>query len=335
MTNYTTGPDALGAPACAAGVEADVQQAWRAMRTGSPDQALHISNQLLAQRKVPMAALPWAQASLVVALRDHLIGRSVEAADRLYRLMAAVPDSDWAMQLYLAMLQDAVLKRTGRQRPAGRVILGLGTGRSGSTSLTHLLAAQPDTCFSHEHAPLIPWQEGHRQLNFHLMRTALLVRLFGTVADVSHWWLPKLPVVLKEFAGARVVVLRRDRAETVASFMSIKGAAGPQPINHWMAHDGVRYKRNLWDVCYPKFNANSLEDAVGLYWDAYYQQAEHLEKQYPSNVRIFDVNTLSSTDGQETILRFCGYQEPVMLTDFKKNAGTTRDGALLWMNPFL
>jgi len=72
-----------------------------------------------------------------------------------------------------------------------------------------------------------------------------------------------------------------------------------------------------------------------LYWDAYYQQAERLENQHPLNVRVFDVNTLSSTEGQETILRFCGYQEPVMLTDFKKNAGTTRDGALFWMNPFL
>ena len=54
-----------GGRSTGANVETTVQQAWKALRTGVPDEALHISSQLLAQRSVHRAQLPWVQASLV------------------------------------------------------------------------------------------------------------------------------------------------------------------------------------------------------------------------------------------------------------------------------
>jgi hypothetical protein len=314
-------------------IETAVQQAWNALRQGAPDHALHISHQLLSQRLVRRARLPWLQASLVVSLRDHLIGRSDLAADRLYQVLSVDPGSDWAMQLYLSALRDELNRRQNDQ-PEGTILLGLGTGRSGSTSLSYLLSAQHDTCFSHEHAPLIPWYGGERQLQFHLDRMSLLARMFGFVADVSHWWLPKLDAVIARFPNARVVVTQRDRAETMASFLSIKGGDRSRPINHWMAHDGVQYLRNLWDVCYPKYKAGSLQEALGLYWDDYYQKAAQMQARYPSNVRVFDVQALSSPQGQRQILQFWGYPHPVILADARRNVGSTKDGALFWRNPF-
>jgi hypothetical protein len=294
---------------------------------------LHISHQLLSQRLVKRARLPWLQASLLVSLRDHLIGRSDLAADRLYQVLSGAPESDLAMQLYLSALRDE-LSRRQNDRPEGTILLGLGTGRSGSTSLSYLLSAQHDTCFSHEHAPLIPWYAGERQLQFHLERMSLLARMFGFVADVSHWWLPKLDAVIARFPNARVVVTRRDRAETMASFLAIKRGSRARPINHWMAHDGGQYLRNLWDVCYPKYKAGDLEEALGLYWDDYYQTAERMQAKYPENVRIFEVQALSSPQGQHQMLQFWGYPQPVILAEIKRNVGSTKEGAVFWRNPF-
>jgi hypothetical protein len=316
-----------------------ITYAWSAMQQGAPQRALRLSEQILATKKATRSQVPWVQASLVIALNDHLVNRSAEAAERLYEVMKVTPRADLPMQLYLSILRERADQNTnGPNTPekAGRIVLGLGTGRSGSTTLSYLLAAQPDTCFSHEHVPLIPWAtQGGRRLDFHLQRMAILSRLFGCVADVSHWWLPKLEAVIRRFPELRAVVTRRDRQETIDSFLAIKAPGSAyKPINHWMVHDGSEYQHNAWDICYPKFDANSLPQALGMYWDDYYERAKKLVNRYPENVRIFDIEQLSDPAGQFEILEFCGYANGVSVTETRKNRGTTRDGRSFWKNPF-
>lgn len=324
-------------PGTVGAVDAVVEQAWSALRKGSALHALQLSQELLGLKKAQRSQLPWVQASLVVALNEHLVGRSAQAAERLYRVMSSVPASDLAMQLYLSMLRERLARAqaAGQRREPGRIVLGLGTGRSGSTSLSYLLAAQSDTCFSHEHAPLIPWYQGASQFRFHMNRMAVLARLYGCVADVSHWWLPKLEEVIRLFPHVRVVVTRRDRQETIDSFLAIKGARSTaKPINHWTVHDGKVFQRNLWDACYPKFNAQSLPQALGMYWDDYYEKAQIFADRYPAHVRVFDIDQLSSPVGQREILQFCGYTDITTVNESKKNRGSTQDGRLFWKNPF-
>jgi hypothetical protein len=335
MTGTKANP--MLAPATIVTVEAAIEQAWAALRKNAAVQALQISHQLMVQKKATRSQLPWTEASLVLALNEHLSGCSADAAQRLYGIMSSVPASDIAMQLYLTMLREQLSKAqaSGFIREPGRIVLGLGTGRSGSTSLSYLFAAQADTCFSHEHAPLIPWYQGRSQLNFHLTRMALLSRLYSCVADVSHWWLPKLDAVIHKFPRARIVVTRRDRQETIDSFLAIKGAhVSAKPINHWMKHDGNDYQRNLWDICYPKFDAESLPHALRKYWDDYYEKAESFQSRYPRQVKIFDINQISSASGQQEILEFCGYTDGTILSEPKKNIGSTHEGRSFWKNPF-
>jgi hypothetical protein len=276
---------------------------------------------------------------LLKATGAALRGERSLAADILYKLMAMQPKHFLARQTYLSLLRDEIAERsrTTTLQRTGRQIFGLGTGRSGSTSLAHLFACQADTCYSHEHTPVLPWRNGGERLRFHLERTHMLCRLYGYVADVSHWWLPYAETIMANDPQARFVVLRREREATVESFSKIKGGKNSRPINHWIEHDGRQFSHNIWDECYPKYpagEAKTLEDGLGLYWDDYYATAQALQQRYPEQLRIYDIDVLKDSVGQEELLRFCGYQQPRVIEDLHKNKGQCQDGALFWMNPF-
>ena len=55
--------------------------------------------------------------------------------------------------------------------------------------------------------------------------------------------------------------------------------------------------------------------AIRAYWELYNKIALELVYQYPSNVRVFDMyGALNDASTQEDLLRFCGFDEPVLLT---------------------
>src|ERR1700733_10215795 len=89
---------------------------------------------------------------------------------------------------YLSNLQKWTASRAHRREP-GRVVLGVGSGRSGSTTLTALLATIEGSCSTHENPPPIHWTPHDEQIDFHLERLALLSRSFSLVFDAAHWWL--------------------------------------------------------------------------------------------------------------------------------------------------
>jgi hypothetical protein len=84
--------------------------------------------------------------------------------------------------------------------------------------------------------------------------------------------------------------------------------------NYWQEHDGSRWKEDpVWDSCFPKFDADTKEEAIGLYWDYYYLEAERLQREYPASFRIFPVEDLGSPAGQKRILSFVGIPEADMV----------------------
>ena len=46
----------------------------------------------------------------------------------------------------------------------GKLVIGIGTGRSGSTSLTKLLQLQPNAFVSHERPPRLSWAPNQQRL---------------------------------------------------------------------------------------------------------------------------------------------------------------------------
>jgi len=212
-------------------------------------------------------------------------------------------------------------------RSAGRLVLGIGTGRSGSTSFTKLLSLQPGTYASHEHPPHLPWLPDQGRFRFHIRRFRMLLSILTCTADVSHWWLPYLEQLLGEFPDARIVVLKRDRHETIRSFESILGPEGAGQ-NHWVDHGGIGWQRNRWDSCFPKYPAAGRSEAIGLYWDEYYTKAHKLSEQYPENILVRDTSELDDIEAQEKILFFCGFRNPLTVRDLKLNKGNTVDGVM-------
>ena len=262
-----------------------------------------------------------------------------EDARRLFgRVLEDRPDDAYAQEGYLLALRDELtlnksthkneVRHTAgnRRKQNGNLLLGLGTGRSGSTTLVKLWKNQKACYASHEHPPRLPWAGGASRLEFHKRRLDLLLESFNFVADAAHWWLPHIDYIMDNYKDVRVIIMKRERKTTVSSFLKIKGGGYKGSINHWMKHDGTYWAKNIWDECYPSYDARDMEKAIGMYWDNYYATVERIMQRFPSSVRIFETERLGEPGAQTEILSFCGFAVPRLKTDLHLNRGDATDG---------
>ncbi len=237
------------------------------------------------------------------------------------------------------------------------IILGLGTGRSGTASLAKLLNAQTDALCFHEMSPSVVRFTGtprpilntvnefqaildgcnpsdltvdlSRRVSveaYSTLRGMKRVRLLG---DIAFYYLTYVEAIAHANPNVRFLCLRRDRAETVASWMKktsierwrskrladrlgswITREPFHESTNPWMEHDGTEWAIDpVWDKCFPKFPGPTREEAAGQYWDYYYEEAEKLLARFPDRFRVIETVTLNDRDTQKDILTFCGIDE--------------------------
>lgn len=237
---------------------------------------------------------------------------------------------------------------------SGAIVIGLGSGRSGTASLASLIDRQPGGICFHEMNPAgavfagnpqahlntatefraivaggdrarlsIDYSRPASRATYDRLQRMGEVRLIG---DIAYYYLNYVGDILAQVPECRFVCMRRDRAATVASWLKksaitrwpslyvadrIKSLLTRTPFhreyNYWQDHDGSVYRHDpVWDSCFPKLEADSKEEAIGLYWDYYYLEAARLQEIYPAAFRIFDVSDLSATGGQRRILEFAG-----------------------------
>lgn len=217
--------------------------------------------------------------------------------------------------------------------PYGRkIVIGLGSGRSGTASLASLIDRQPGGICFHEMNPSCAVFSGNAQSQLNTVREFGQILTVGQpelLGDIAYYYLNYVDDILALMPDCIFVCIKRDRAQTVASWLR-KSSIGRWPslwladrikswltrepfytqYNYWQDHDGSRWKRDpVWDSCFPKFEAASKEEAIGLYWDYYYLQAQRLEHKHPRCFRVFDVDELSTAAGQREILSFIGLSE--------------------------
>lgn len=229
------------------------------------------------------------------------------------------PDNVTLQDVFLEKLQASCpLKFKGNKR----LVLGLGTGRCGSVSLTTLLRAQEGCYAAHESLPLLKWTGENKRLLFHKKRLDTLLRAHEVVAEVAHYYLPYVEQILTWYPDARVIVLKRDRAQTVNSFKKMV-----PHLNHWM---DTGAKKNAWDETFPTFRAHSKTEAIEKYWDLYYQTIEALMKKYPGHIRLYATEDLNQPLNQLEILEFCGIKLPRIISNLRCNALNNRDGVGLY-----
>lgn len=201
-----------------------------------------------------------------------------------------------------------------------KVIIGLGSGRCGTTSLARLLSLQPGCKAIHELRPLLPWNRRWALARQHVRYLRELEAPMA--ASVAFFYLRYVPWLGRQFRHIRFVCLKRDREQTVDSFFRLTEESPPKR-NHWMDHDGRRWAHTDWDPCFPKFNVTDKRSALKRYYDDYYRQAAMLADAL-DNFRIFPTDALDSAAGVGEILAFAGVDRPVVQPRVWLNRWATR-----------
>jgi len=208
---------------------------------------------------------------------------------------------------------------------AKRLLIGLGSGRCGTKSLSELLNQQPNTCVTHEfYTHLFPhptWARDRWLINRRLSR--FLLHDAEVVGDVAFFYLPYVARILSRWPGARFICMQREREATLDSMLK---RAGPENI--WQEHDGSQWIHLPgMDRLFPKYEAPTRREAAGMFYDEYYQQARVCAKHHPSAFRVFDVESLNDDAGVREILDCAGFprDEQHVVVGLRLNrAGTGR-----------
>ena len=185
-----------------------------------------------------------------------------------------------------------------------RLMIGLGTGRCGTHSLAALVSLQPGAIGTHERrGAAVAWVGGEREVDAVLDELAADLAAGATlVGEIGLYYLPYVARIRARFPAARFVVLKRDRARTVESFME-KTA---DKSNHWAPTR--RFARHArWDHCFPTYDAAlPKREAIGRYWDEYYAATDALERAEPQAFLTVRTEELGAIATQRRILGFLG-----------------------------
>ncbi len=189
-----------------------------------------------------------------------------------------------------------------------QLVIGMGTGRCGTVSLATLLDAQPAAWVLHEGVldgahRMLPWQPDPDALDRWLGTLRARSDGHALFGDVGPYFLPYVELLAEREPEARFVCLKRDRAETVRSFLQ-----KTEGRNHWYDHGGDGWAEDpLWDPAFPSFDEPDKAAALGRYWDAYYAEADRLAARHPDRFRVFPTETLNAAEGRAALLDAAGY----------------------------
>ncbi len=245
--------------------------------------------------------------------------------------------------------------------PDAKIVIGLGSGRSGTASLTSLIGRQTGAICFHEMNPSCAIFSGNPQPHVNAVREIQKLLAGGPrtrltidysrpssvetyeklqtqtplklIGDIAYYYLNYVEELFDVSPECVAICMKREREATVASWMKkssiqrwpslwladkLKAWLTRTPFyteyNYWQEHDGSHWKKDpVWDSCFPKLAATSKREAIGMYWDYYYLEADRLQQKYPERFRVFDVRDLSTSEGQKRALLFLGIAEDQMI----------------------
>ncbi len=208
-------------------------------------------------------------------------------------------------------------------------VIGLGTGRCGTRSLTTFFKEHGIDA-THEKFKLRwnPYDEPKERVK------SILKEL---KADVGFYWLNYVPLVKAVYPKSRFVCLERDKKDVIKSFMK-QPKGGFHPVVTFlkltmMDKHGVQYYRETvsrediaqmdestrefvefnWHTplpgigTFPDYNTEDAEVFLNKYCDDYHKQAVKWEDIYPEHFLRIDMNYALNTDeGRNKILNHIG-----------------------------
>ena len=274
------------------------------------------------------------QRTAIRLLDEMRLSAPQEPEEKCRRILGAIQSSYPTKELadeYFSALELALGDKQ-RLDAAGQVVIGIGPGRCGSTSLSQMLGTIPNSCCTHEGPPLIFWRPSSEQVAFHIRRFHMLTKYYSVVSDVSHWWLNAIDQVWDQIPEAKVIGLVRDPDECASSFMRIQGF-GQGSLNPWAPCGHSFWKSGLWDSTYPSYPIPDLSkndpDRVKLehitrYVREYNAQMTKLSEGHPKSVKLVRTEAISSPDVQEEIFSLAKHRGKSAA--WKLNVKGTNDG---------
>lgn len=204
-----------------------------------------------------------------------------------------------------------------------KYIIGLGSGRCGTTSLAVLLDMQANTTVTHEGFIPLPWYKSLTHFRFHVDYIKS-IRRFGVGGDVSFYHLNYIDGYVHELENVKFICLKRNKEDTVKSLDTISTKFG---VNHFTSIDSKHWDHSKWSLTdddtakfrntFPKYDAVKL-DAINTYYDDYYNIAKMYEIKYPNQFRIFDMNrVLNNQEGQAEMFNFLEITPSIVVKNIK------------------
>ena len=232
---------------------------------------------------------------------------SMERSTFILKILARTYPSQRLCNAYFENLHELLKNREPLGRP-GRLVLGLGTGRCGSTTLTGILSMVDGAKSTHENPPLVFWEPLQRQLQFHVARFRVMSRYFPLVFDCSHWWLNALDPLFDAFPDGRAIGLYRDTEACVRSFIEITGNR-----NHWVPPHNHIWPHDRWDPAYPHYDVpenakvdrrQALRDLITRYVVEYNCAMKELETKLRGRFLLLRTEDLDSQSARQLIADF-------------------------------
>jgi hypothetical protein len=258
--------------------------------------------------------------------RRHTFG-TVERAVFIMRVLDKSYPSERVTEAYFENL-EAMLRTRARRSESGLLVLGLGAGRVGTTSLTAIVRSNKDAIVTHENPPFLWWQPHPRQIEFHKRRFRLLLQYAPLVFDSAYWWLNSLEEMFAEFPTSRAIGLVRDLEATVRSFTSLPAR---HICGHAMAHNGV-WHATRWNATRPGYalpeGARDQPDEAKVelirrYVVEYNDGMRAFRARLPDRFMLLATEQLDAPATREEIGRFIA--SPVTAATVRVNVGDADD----------
>jgi len=217
------------------------------------------------------------------------------------------------------------------RRLKNTVVIGLGTGRCGTTSLTTLFNKQDSFRSAHElctsgkkRKPV--WGEDFEYV------LSIFNKFYRTyahdnhyVSDIGFYWLPYVDDMMEKFEDeVKFVCVRRNIDTWVKTYVRVMRA------RNYMVDNPKYFKPSPWDGVFPSYDYSDFsyvekneedEEAYGhkvrvesakRYWTEYYKTSGKYQEKYPNNFKIFEMEEiLKDTASSKPVFDFIGIKNPI------------------------
>lgn len=210
------------------------------------------------------------------------------------------------------------------------IVIGCGTGRSGTMSLARILdKCHGFSCTHESNKPRLPWEVDEKAYD---RKKQQFLSAPGNIGDVYSGYLPYLERFIRDIPDIKIICTRRDAEAVAESFEKFYDIGHLKNINHWYDHKGREGWRldPVWDQNYPKYDIKDRKQAILQYAKDYDKWIDRLIKKYPGNIMLLPIDDMSTTAGQKRIFKFVGIKpEDQVLTQRDETVYNRSDGNFL------